>query len=222
MAMAPAPLPSLGLVLQPAYVLAGDVGAFTWTGNAAALTQPGLLGQSENPAPLPSLGSVMTRAPSITLVAEAGAFSVQVAPSESDFDLVGSPGAFTLSGQAAGVVATHLPLVAAAGAYTLTGNPAVLSGANEYRMDGEPGAFTLTGVDAVPVLARILQADVGTLTFDGQAAGGVKGAALVAEAGAFTLSGQAASLNRVSMTSRYGRRRRLVNALISRRRNRLF
>lgn len=207
MAMGPAPLPPIGLVLGPHYALTSDVGAFVLTGRDATLTEAGNLGQSGAPAPFPALGLVLEYVANRSLAADAGAFAIDAAPSLSDLALTAETGPFTLGGQDAIVAFNRAALIASAGAYTLTGQFATLTGVNEYRLVAEAGGFALSGV-AVPLLpSRSLGLDTTTYTLDGLDAGFVRGLRLSAERGSYTAAGWPAAMLRAGGTARYGRRR---------------
>jgi hypothetical protein len=105
--------------------------------------------------------------------------------------LTGSPGAFTLSGQAAGMTAQRA-LTAVPGAFTVSGQPADMT-AGEI-LAGSPGAFTLTGQAAGMAVGRLLAAAPGAMTLTGLTAGMTAQRTMTGSPGAFTITGQAAGM----------------------------
>ncbi len=222
MAMGPAPLPSLGLVLGPGYVLTSDAGTFTHSGQAAAFDMNAPPATSEWPAPLPSMGSLLGLVPARTLVAEAGAFVLDVAPSFSDYAITGQTGDVVLTGQAALLPFGRASLVAAPAAFVLSGQQAALLTINEYRLIAADASFAVSGVSVPFVTARLVQPDVITYSVAGQAATFVRGLSLSAETGAFVMTGQPANLSRAGGVVRYGRRGRRTSGNYPRRTNTVF
>lgn len=219
MAMGPAPLPSLGLVLGPGYRAIADVGSFALTGQAADLLSTGELGQSENPAPLPSLGLVLTYQAGRSLSADAGTYTLEVAPALSDYGVSAEAAAYVLSGQDAIVNQSRPALAGEAGAFAWTGLPASLTGPNQFALDAEPGVFVLTGVDIPSGVARTLVCDPIAFDLVGQAAVSLYGRAVLGSVGAFSAAGQPATLARTGGTRKYGRRQSRTAAHWVRRRN---
>lgn len=222
MAMAPAPLPSLGLILGPGYRAIADVGSFALGGQAADLLASGILGQAENPAPLPSLGLVLTYQAGRSLTAGAGAFLFDVAPALSDYAISSQVGEYALDGQAAIVKQSRPPLVGEAGAFTYTGVPASLTGPNQYGLDAEPGVFVLSGADIPSGIARSLFCSWATFDATGQDMTPLYGRVVLGAVGEFSATGQPAALSRSGGTRKYGRRRSRTIRQIVRRINSLF
>lgn len=222
MAMGPASLPSLGLVLGPNYRAIADVGSFAFTGQTADLSASGFLGQAENPAPLPSLGLVLTYAAGRSLTADAGAFTFDFAPALSDYAVSSEVGAYVLDGQAAIVKQSRPALVGEAGSFALTGLPASLTGPNQFALDAEPGVYVLAGADIPSGIARSLFCSWATFDATGQDMTPLYGRAVLGETGAFSATGQPAALSRSGGTRKYGRRRSRTIGQIVRRINALF
>lgn len=88
--------------------------------------------------------------------------------------------------------ATAYALTAAAGAYTLTGQAAGLLAAR--KVAAAAGSYALTGQAAGLLAARKVAADAGAYTLDGQAVGLLAARLLAAGAGAYVLTGQGAML----------------------------
>lgn len=86
-------------------------------------------------------------------------------------------------------------LVAEAGVFTLTGNPATFS-AGEAILDAGAGSFALTGNAADLLWHRHLAAGAGSFAMTGIDAGLARGLSLLAEAGVFELTGVNAALTR--------------------------
>lgn len=222
MAMGPAPLPSIGLVLGPRYALASAASAFAVTGFDATLTEAGLMGQAGAPAPFPSLGLVLEYVADRSLSAGAAAYTIDVAPALADYALTAQAAAYTLAGQDAIVAFGRAPLSAAAGAFALTGQFATLTGINEYRMVADVGAFAVSGVDVPVLAARALPAALGSAAVTGNDAGSARGLRLLAATGAYDSSGPLAQLRRSSGTATWGKRGRAKSGQVPRRTNTVF
>lgn len=105
-----------------------------------------------------------------------------------DMSVEGVAGSFVLTGQDAGLVASHIPLDAVAAAFTLAGQDAALVVGKTVAANA--GAFTLSG-QAVDLLAtRTAEFAAGALTLSGQAVELNHGFASQMDAGAFVVDGQ--------------------------------
>lgn len=133
------------------------------------------------------------------------------------YTLTAEQGSYTLTGQAAGLLAGRV-LAAAQGSYTLTGQDVALLKGNtltadqgSYALTGQDvallrglllsaaqGSYALTGQDATltytPLGAFSLTADQGNYTLTGQSASLLWGPVLAAGQGSYTLNGQDATL----------------------------
>ncbi|MDY6960302.1 MAG: DUF3168 domain-containing protein [Pseudomonadota bacterium] len=141
--------------------------------------------------------------PTYTLTAEAGVFTLsgQAAGLLASRLLSAEAGAFALSGQAAGLLAARR-IDAAAGLFTLSGQAAGLDYSGDdgptYTLTAETGSLAFTGQAAGLRASRRLSAATGSFAFTGQAAGlSIEAAAdetVVAGAGLFTVTGMPADL----------------------------
>lgn len=102
-------------------------------------------------------------------------------------------GDFTLTGQAAGLLATRT-ITAAQGSYSLTGQDAGLLATRQIT--AAQGSYTLSGQVANLLKSTIITADVGSFTVNGQAASLNRGYAMEAGSGSYALNGQDAGLTR--------------------------
>lgn len=100
-------------------------------------------------------------------------------------------GAFTLSGQAAILKAARL-LVGASGSFSFSGQAATLS--RGFVLPAAAGSFALSGQFANFLYSRVMPATVGSFTFTGQTAALKYGRVLAADVGSVALNGQAATL----------------------------
>lgn len=107
------------------------------------------------------------------------------------YSLPFAAGAYTLSGQAAGLSATRL-LTCDAGSCSLSGQVAGLSSAR--LVTAVSGAYSLSGQAAGLLAARTLTAGAGAYSLSGQDAALYFGRLLSAGAGAYLLTGQDATL----------------------------
>lgn len=107
--------------------------------------------------------------------------------------LFADPGAFTLTGQNA-LLSERTTFAADAGSFVLTGQDADFNGARSIA--AAKGTYTLTGQAATFTSARKLVGAEGAFTLVGQAANLVLAKIMEASAGAFNLVGQAAALVR--------------------------
>lgn len=116
-----------------------------------------------------------------TLTAATGAFTLtgNAAGLKVSHTLVAAPATFTLTGNAAGLKVGHT-LVAGSGAFTFTGNAAGLK--VSHTLVAEPTAYALTGFDAA--------LNVATHTYS-----------MAADTGVFTLTGNAANLTATSVST---------------------
>jgi hypothetical protein len=109
----------------------------------------------------------------------------------ASYTLTAAAGSYTLTGQPAALTAARR-LAAAQGSYALTGQSAnLLYGRN---LAAGAGTYALTGQAAALRAARLLGAAQGSYTLTGQAAGLLLGHRLAAGQGSYTLTGQAAGL----------------------------
>jgi hypothetical protein len=190
MAQAPAPLPSLGLILNEDFVLLGDKGAFVLAGQAATFNFVGP-NSAGAPAYLPAIGLIL----GVDSRASPGAFTLTgiAAALRSTRRLVGAAGSFSLTGQAAlfQIVNTNV-----------SGNPGPLpsiglvlggSASNKFVL-GAAGAFAVSGQAAALTKGLSVFAATGTFVLTGAPA--ERDTELNGETGVFTLNGQAAALTR--------------------------
>ncbi len=119
------------------------------------------------------------------------AFTIKEAAAGADYTLTADAGSFTLTGQAASLLASR-NLTAAAGSFSLAGQAAGLL-ANRLLTAGQ-GSYTLSGQDASLLVNRLLTAESGTFTLTGQDASLLASRLLAAESGSFTLTGIDATL----------------------------
>lgn len=133
-------------------------------------------------------GTIITAA-SGTFV-EWGAHAMELDGSSA---LIAATGAFTMTGAAAGLVyeAGDPTLVAATGAFALTGNAANLTRAELLTVD--TGAYALTGNAVGFASGKGLTATTGAFTMTGNAAG--RHLSHIASTGAYVMTGNAANLN---------------------------
>lgn len=165
------------------YSLAGDAGAYAFTGRAATFQV------------------------SRTLSGSAGAytFTGRAATLALTRKLSGAAGSYALSGQPA-AFAVSRSLSGAAGAYSFSGQAATLTytpgtpGATNYTLSGAVGAYSFTGRSATFSVSRLLSVAAGSYAFTGRAAtltytpGNAPVAyALSGAAGAYSISGQEAA-----------------------------
>lgn len=133
-----------------------------------------------------------------TLTCDAGAYTLsgQAAGLLAARKVVADQGSYALTGQAANLVYTPLGaynLTCEAGTYTLVGQDALV----DLAITCEAGSYTLTGQAATltytPLGAYTLTADSGAYSLTGQAANLLVGRVLVADQGSYTLAGQVAN-----------------------------
>lgn len=134
-----------------AYTLFADTGAFTLTGQDAALSVARLIGADTGTFTLTGQDAALTAAR--TIGADTGQFTLTGQDAELTYTPTGgapytmpaSTGTFSLSGLDASLTAQRL-LSGDTGAITLTGLDADL--ARTRALDAETGAFSLSGLDA--------------------------------------------------------------------------
>lgn len=143
---------------------------------------------------------VSAAAGAYSLTAETGAFTLtgNAAGLAASRQLAAAAGSFALAGIDAGLKRGY-PLIASAGTFALTGQAAALKA--DRGLAAGAGAFTLTGIDVGLVYtpasgAYTLTADTGAFALTGSVAGLKAARKLAASAGSFTLTGQAATLTR--------------------------
>lgn len=181
---APAPLPSLSLVLGEQFTLTAAVGSFALTGQDATFSY-GSIGSSENPAPLPHIGLNLGPVTGYTGVSDTGSF--------------------LLTGVSAGLYRRYTH-VCAVGSYALTGQDATLTKnsvnstefpaplphlssllggtAGAYSLPALGGSYALTGQDATLRRGVGIIADAGAFVWTGAPA--LRDMQLTAEAATFT------------------------------------
>lgn len=137
--------------------------------------------------------------PTYTLTADHGSFTLtgQAANLVASRVITAEHGTFALSGQAAGLQASR-KLVVDHGSFTLSGQNVALQAGRKLLADH--GAFTLTGQDVgftyTPAGATYsLTAETGIFTLSGQAAALAASRVITAEHGSFTLNGQDAQFS---------------------------
>jgi hypothetical protein len=147
---APAPLPSLSLLLERSTdnkLFAVSAGAFSLTSIATTLTK----GHG--------------------LAAGAGSFLWTVAPAQRDIQVTADKTTFAYTANAATLTKASPGIVATNGSYVLTGGIAALvyQPVGTNVLSAFPGAFALTGNDAAlpSTIARVLLADKGTFALAG-------------------------------------------------------
>ncbi len=116
---------------------------------------------------------------------------IAVHPAPPAYSINAEPGAYALSGSAAGLLATRT-LPALPGTYALTGSPATLQ--RGFQMNAAPGSYTLSGSPAGLLAARTLTALPGAYTLAGSPAGLLAGRVLQAGPGVYVLAGVGAAL----------------------------
>lgn len=116
---------------------------------------------------------------------------IYVPAEASGYTLLAAQGAYSLTGQAAGLLATRL-LTAAQGAYAVNGQAATLR--YDKTLAAGQGAYSLTGQDAALRLARALLAGQGSYSLSGQAVNLFAARRLTAAQGSYSLTGMAAGL----------------------------
>lgn len=149
--------------------------------------------------PLTAFGWNSTDAnPSIDLT------SIQLAVTyDRDLTLVADVGTFTETGQAAGLLQSHLA-TGETGSFTLSGQEALFERGSSLRnltLTADAATFTESGQDAGLQYGRLFIADAGAYALSGQAAGLIWQRTLTADAGASTRTGQAAGLDYGQITT---------------------
>lgn len=113
--------------------------------------------------------------------------------------LIAAAQAMTVTGQAATLTYTQMGLLAAdPGAFVLTGQAA--GGLRGLRLIADAGAFALAGQDAGLLYGRRVAADAGAFALTGQAATLLYGRLLAADPGAYALTGLDATLVSTQVT----------------------
>lgn len=132
-----------------------------------------------------ALGQIST---DVAVSAEAGAFTLTGQAAGLSAAIIGGTGAFTLTGQdAAFTISANYPLTADAGTFTLSGQDATLVYGRVIPFVVEPGAFVLSGGAAT--FAITMPAGAGVFVLTGQDTRRLL--ALSAGRGAFSLAGSA-------------------------------
>lgn len=180
-----------------ANTLTASVGSFTLVGNAATLTVTGQAFVARG-----TLRPIFTPQGSVPRSRiRAQVLRAQSTTPATSITLTADAGAFTLTGQDAAFQRSRV-MSGAVGAFTLTGQDAILGAGKS--LTGGVGAFALTGQSAALRLQRVLTASVGSFALTGKDAILLKGKILIASAGSFTLTGQAATfLAGLFQTSRH-------------------
>lgn len=114
-----------------------------------------------------------------------------VAGAAGAFELTLDPGAYTLSGIAATLLADRL-ISAVAGSYAISGIAATLTGG--FFLSLNPGTYVLTGSNATLLADRILSANPGVYVLTGSNATLLADRVLSANPGAYALTGSNATL----------------------------
>lgn len=219
-----------GFFAGNAYSITAESGSFAYTGNAATLTPAthintvaerfsainignvwrGLNVFPGSPAGVKRIvlanfyASFASTGAAYTLTAQAGSFAWVGEPSFSDFEVGANKGTFTLTGNAATLIATRTAYLSA-GTFTMTGRDATLTKFTIRTLEAGTGIFTLTGSDATLIRQpRGMIAVAGTFSYVGGLfiatytdmnglphEGGVR--TLQATSGTFTMTGNAAN-----------------------------
>jgi hypothetical protein len=187
--------------------IAADAGSYAMTGQAVGLTYFAPIGQSSAAAPLPSMATLLERATSFTLAADAGEFVLFGAPSLSDYALTVEAGAFSLAGQDVAPLYGRAALAAAPGTFVLTGMPVALVGQGAAAVDTDVGAFVLAGADVALLRGLRLTADLGAYAVTGSDVQFGASRRLDAEAGVYVFTGKAVTTRRGATNAQFGRRR---------------
>ena len=219
---APAPLPSIGLVMNPApaKTLTAAAGSFALTGVAATLKGALKLIEAAGSFSLTGVAATLSSstAGGISSPAYLPSMSLVLERSSSNKLMAVSAGSFVLSGVASSLV-SGLGMTADAGSFVLSGAPALrdlqvtsdrgtfaLTGVAETLTHGNPGiaagtgAFALTGIDAgfayqsgtVFVLPGL--AGVFVLTGNDATLPTTVDRLIVADRGTFAITGSAATM----------------------------
>lgn len=209
MAFSSAPLPSIGLLIDPETLPAGqfsmgrsDNGSLTSTRLLVNRKVPAVYGEIELTGQDATLTEVTAQTPvyaaplpSLSMFAM-GAAGVYIMPSET--------GAFSHAGQVAGL-SKGRRLVADVGAFGSVGAPAE----RDMEINGDRGAYQFVGVGATLMFgARSVTGDYGSFSFDGQdvsfAVESTGSLMLPAEVGRFyTTRSDQLALTTVTMTRTY-------------------
>jgi hypothetical protein len=205
-------LSELGGGLPVAASMTAETGAFVLTGQDAALKRGVLLTAETGAFALTGIDATLTAivAPTVgfhsllaelggglpagvTLIAETGAFLFSFAESLTDTDVVAAPGAFTLTGNDAQFRVGYR-LAAETATFALNGGAAgLLKG---FTLTAGTGAFALTGIPAefyANTDPRVT-AEVGVFTLTGSDAEFSRTYRLFAGTGVYSLTGNSATL----------------------------
>lgn len=172
-----------------------EVGAFTLTGNVAAL-KTAIIG-GVGAFTLSGQDATLTYVSGTAFPAAVGSFTLTGVAAGLDLAMSGGTGAFTLSGQDA---ALPVSMPAAVGTFALSGpsttlardlilyaTPTVITGSTDYFLFAPLGAVAFGRADVDEELAT-------TFALTGIDSTGTRAAGITAETGTFTLSGVAADL----------------------------
>lgn len=182
----PAPLPSLGLILDYRNVLTGSAGSYaisgaatlkagriltaaagsySWTGIAATLTKVGAGSTPQYPAPLPHIGLIMapgSTANSVSYPAPLPSLSSIMGRASGTYAMNGSPGVYTWSGNAA-TFAHGYKITADTGAFVTDFSRV----ARDYQITCNATSYTLTGNAATIGRVFTLTCSAGSFTVTG-------------------------------------------------------
>lgn len=170
------------------WIDSGHYGVILRNTNATAVTGPQWASSDhETTGYRPKLVVEYTEA-GYTLDADAGAYTLtgQAAGLLAARVLTLDAGEYALTGQAAGLLAARL-LAADAGEYALTGQDPGLTAARALGLD--TGEYTTTGQDPALTVARLLGLDAGEYALTGADPTLIAARLLALEAGAYTLTG---------------------------------
>jgi len=131
--------------------------------------------------------------PTYTLTGDAGAYTVtgQAASLLAARKLTTDAGSYAVTGRAASLLAGR-KLLTDAGAYSVSGQDASLLASRLLATDA--GSYAVSGQDPSLLVSRLLSADAGSYATTGQSATLLASRLLAAEAGVYTLTGRDATL----------------------------
>lgn len=169
--------------------LAADVGAFTYTGQAAALEQGYDLTAANATFTYSGQAASLLLGRALAAANASFTYSGQASGLLRGYDLASASATFAYSGQAAGLVAAYgLPMAAASFSYS--GQDALL--ARGYAMPAGLGSFSYSGQAAQLQPSLGLIADAGMFAYTGEDAAFAAHLTMPGGHGAFSYAGQAA------------------------------
>jgi len=177
--------------LANAYTIVAAQGAYTLTGQAAALLRNRRIVAAQGIYALS--GQAVTLKRNVPITAAQGSYSLSGQSVNLLFkrSMPATRGSYVLSGQSVNLLWKHL-IAIVQGAYTLTGQNVALT--RNVPMAVGQGSYALSGQAASLLRNRLLGASQGAYALSGQNVSFLKGRTLVASEGNYVLSGQNASL----------------------------